>query len=141
MVVLLPLTPERALADTRAEVWPAVKVAIMKYLEAGESWRKDHSWPLPVTGLKSAEPRWKPQFPMTDVLIDIAISEKKTEDVPRWHDASKSGRGARASAVPGMKRWLKPLLHGLNHLGGVCEDIEPSSGPSDYPDAKTSTGF
>lgn len=82
-------------AATRADVWPVVKVAVMKYLEAGKSWRKDHTWPLPVTGLKYAEPRWKPQFPMTDVLIDIAISEKKTEDVLRWHSASKSARGAR----------------------------------------------
>jgi uncharacterized Zn finger protein len=32
---------------------------------------------------------------MTDVLIDIAISEKKTEEVLRWHNAAKSARGAR----------------------------------------------
>ena len=82
-------------AATRAGVWPAVKEAVMEYLKTGKSWRKDRSWPLPETGLKPAGPHWQPQFPMTDVLIDIAISEKKTEEVLRWHNASKSAKGAR----------------------------------------------
>jgi uncharacterized Zn finger protein len=82
-------------AATRAKLWLAVKPVVMKYLETGKSWEEEDSWPLPETGLCFAEPRWRPEFPMIGVLIDIAISEKNTEDVLRWHNSSKTKGRAR----------------------------------------------
>jgi len=46
-------------------------------------------WPLPETGLPTASERQKLPAPMTEVLIDIAIAEKRPDDVLRWYDRRK----------------------------------------------------
>ena len=82
-------------AAERAEVWPAVRVAIMHYLETGdlpetgERAAKDRAippWPLPKTGVMETTKGWQMHFPMTRTLIDIAIAEGQPDEVIRWYD-------------------------------------------------------
>jgi uncharacterized Zn finger protein len=79
-------------ASERAGVWPTVQAAAMHYLETGERpqtterMKKDQvisPWPLPETGLPISAERRQMSPPMTDTLIDIAISP----DCPDGHES------------------------------------------------------
>lgn len=77
-------------AAEKAKVWPEVRSAGLLYLETGKLPQSDPTWPLPETGVREdREPR-KNEFPMADVLIEIAIEEKRPEDVLKWYDHKKS---------------------------------------------------
>lgn len=91
--------------------WPVIREACLRYLEEGKcpgdqvgperagrgkritrkrapakrSAVQSASWPLPPTGLPPAERRHPGLFPRADVLIDIAIHEKRPEDALKWH--------------------------------------------------------
>ncbi|HUL22099.1 MAG TPA: SWIM zinc finger family protein, partial [Thermodesulfobacteriota bacterium] len=77
-------------AAEKAKVWPEVRTAALHYLEIGEVPQSDPSWPLPETGVKEDRETRKNEFPITDVLIDIAIEEKRPDDVLKWYDHSRS---------------------------------------------------
>jgi uncharacterized Zn finger protein len=77
-------------AAEKAKVWPEIRAAALLYLETGKLPPSDTSWPLPETGVKENRESRKNEFPMTDVLIDIAIEEKRVDDVLRWYDQLKS---------------------------------------------------
>jgi uncharacterized Zn finger protein len=77
-------------AAEKAKVWPEVRAAGLLYLETGKLPPSDPSWPLPETGVKEIRESRKNEFPITDVLIDIAIEEKRVDDVLRWYDQLKS---------------------------------------------------
>ena len=77
-------------AAEKAKVWPEVRAAALLYLETGKLPPSDPSWPLPETGVKEDRETRKNEFPMTDVLIDIAIEEKRPDDVLKWYDHSRS---------------------------------------------------
>jgi uncharacterized Zn finger protein len=77
-------------AAEQAEVWPTVRGVVMNFLEVGELPRTNPPWPLPETGLIGVAERPQMQFPLTDTLIDIAIAEKRPDDVIRWYDQRKS---------------------------------------------------
>lgn len=77
-------------AAEKAEVWQAVKIASMDYLETGKLPLWDSLWPLPQTGMEyTIEPEQR-QFPLCETLVDIAINEKQPEEVIRWYDLRKS---------------------------------------------------
>ena len=85
-------------AAKRAEVWPAVRAAALQYLETGAVPQptarmvKEETippWPLPESGLKPVIERPPIRPPMTDTLIDIAIAEKRPDEVLRWYDQRK----------------------------------------------------
>jgi uncharacterized Zn finger protein len=84
-------------AAERAEVWPAVRAAAIYYLETGQlperteravGGRTILPWPLPETGVRETTEMRQKDFPMAGTLIDIAIAEKRTDEVIRWHDKS-----------------------------------------------------
>jgi uncharacterized Zn finger protein len=77
-------------AAERTGVWPTVREAAMHYLEAGELPLNDPSWPLPQVAVKETVEHPRRQFPLTDTLIDIAIAEKRPDEVIRWYDQHKS---------------------------------------------------
>jgi len=77
-------------AAERAKVWPAVRSAAFVYLETGKLPHKDASWPLPETGVEKAKEPARNEFPITAVLVDIAIAEKRADEVLRWYDYRKS---------------------------------------------------
>jgi uncharacterized Zn finger protein len=74
-------------APQRAGVGPTVRAAAMHYLETGTCPQPSTpSCPLPESRLhKTSERPWT-QAPMIDTLIDIAIAEKRPDDVLRWYD-------------------------------------------------------
>ena len=74
----------------RAKVWPTVKEAALYYLESGKFPQENPSWPLPETGVRETPEIRKNQFPMTEDLIEIAIAEKRPDDVLRWYDYQRS---------------------------------------------------
>jgi len=77
-------------AAEKAKVWPEVRAAALLYLETGRLPQSDPTWSLPETGVKEDRETRKSEFPMIDVLIDIAIEEKRPDEVLRWYDQRKS---------------------------------------------------
>lgn len=77
-------------AAEKAKAWPEVRAAALLYLEIGKLPQTDPTWPLPETGVKEDRETMKSEFPMIDVLIDIAIEEKRPDEVLRWYDQRKS---------------------------------------------------
>ncbi|MBP1720455.1 MAG: hypothetical protein H6Q43_3893, partial [Deltaproteobacteria bacterium] len=73
-------------AAKKAKVWPEVRAAVLNYLETGKLPKGKTGWPLPETGLSMADGRRQTHFPAIETLIDIAIEEKRPEDVTRWYD-------------------------------------------------------
>lgn len=111
-------------AAQRAGVWPAVRAAAMHYLETGAVPQptarivKDKTippWPLPESGLKHTIERPRIRPPMTDTLIDIAIAEKRPDEVLRWYDQ------------------LKPRSRGWDY-GWFAEDRIAEAVMGTYPD-------
>jgi uncharacterized Zn finger protein len=85
-------------AAKRAGVAPAVRTAALHYLETGvrpqatPQAKKSAGmlpWPLPDCEIKDPKERREPPAPMTATLIDIAIAEKRPDDVVRWYDQRK----------------------------------------------------
>jgi uncharacterized Zn finger protein len=72
----------------KAKVWQNVRPAAMTYLESGKIPDDTSSWPLPGTGLPKPKEFWKRQFPLLDDLIDIAIAEKRPDEVLHWYEKS-----------------------------------------------------
>jgi uncharacterized Zn finger protein len=77
-------------AAEKAKAWPEVRAAALLYLETGKLPQSDPTWPLPETGVKEDRETRKSEFPMIDVLIYIAIEEKRPDDVLRWYDQQRS---------------------------------------------------
>lgn len=73
-------------AAERAKCWVVVRKACMEYLETGSVIDGKADWPLPATGFDHSAPRTGEKPPLTGSLIDIAIAEKRIEDVLRWHE-------------------------------------------------------
>jgi uncharacterized Zn finger protein len=76
-------------AAQKAKVWPEVRSAAVTYLETGKYPEKSTPWPLPQTGITSIRESRPSSFPATGALIDIAMAEKRTEDVLHWYDQRK----------------------------------------------------
>ncbi len=87
-------------AAEQAGVWPEVGAAAMLYLETGALPRRTEkaggkvgpSWPLPETGVEAPAGVRRSDFPLTGTLIDIAIAEKRPDEVVRWYDRNKLQR-------------------------------------------------
>lgn len=79
-------------AAARVKAWPAVREALLGYLEKGTPpWdRKD--WPLPASGLDRPGGSSREKFPRIGDLIRIAIHEKAPETVLAWYDRCPKGR-------------------------------------------------
>ncbi|HZG68346.1 MAG TPA: hypothetical protein VEZ12_16500, partial [Herpetosiphonaceae bacterium] len=98
MLTLLTLR----VAAEHAGVWPAVRAAVMRYLETGEppqattrvlGDQEIPAWPLPETGLPRPTQRWPTQFPKIDLLIEIAADERQPDQVLYWYDRRPAARG------------------------------------------------
>lgn len=85
-------------AAKRAKVLPAVRPAALHYLETGTvpqptarmvNEETIPPWPLPESELPRTIERPRIHPPMTDTLIDIAIAEKRPDEVVRWYDRRK----------------------------------------------------
>jgi uncharacterized Zn finger protein len=88
-------------AAGQAQAQPAVRAAALHYLETGalpqpkERVVGEHTipaWPLPDSGLPQPERHYPPQFPQLGLLIELAASEGRPNDVLRWYDQRSAGR-------------------------------------------------
>lgn len=80
-------------ANVKTKTWPKVQEHLLVYLEKGQLPWKQKGWPLGKSNQSKPDRSYGNTFPMTDVLIDIAILEKHPDRVLFWHDYSqKNGR-------------------------------------------------
>lgn len=73
-------------ASRRARNWTNVRGSLLRYLETGDPPWKQKDWPLPESGLDPPDVEPKKQYPMVNLLIDIAMLEKKPDQVIKWYD-------------------------------------------------------
>lgn len=80
-------------ANVKTKTWPKVQEHLLVYLEKGELPWKQKGWPLGKSNQSKPDKSYCNTFPMTGVLIDIAILEKHPNRVLFWYDHSqKNGR-------------------------------------------------
>jgi len=85
---------ELQVAAEKAGVGPKVRGACLEFLETGVYPGDKAGWPLPDTGFGKPEKPRRETPPFTDVLIAIAINEKRIDDVLRWYDGQKQRANA-----------------------------------------------
>ena len=78
-------------ASDKTEAWPQVRESLLRYLEKGELPWKQKGWPLPESGLDRPDADQRNRFPLVGNLIDIAILEKKPDQVLKWYDQRPKG--------------------------------------------------
>ena len=68
-------------ANAKTKTWPKVREHLLFYLEKGELPWQQKGWPLGTSNQTKPDVSFRNTFPMANVLIEIAISEKKPEKV------------------------------------------------------------
>ena len=76
-------------ACEKAKVWPKVRNACLEFLETGVNPVGKAGWPLPDTGFGMPEKSRRGNPPYMDILIDIAINEKRVDVVWHWYEVNK----------------------------------------------------
>lgn len=76
----------------KAKAWPDVRESLLHYLEKGDLPWKQKEWPLPESGLDRPDADQRQRFPLIGNLIDIAILEKKPDQVLKWYDQRPKDR-------------------------------------------------
>ena len=79
-------------ANAKAKTWAKVRNHLLTYLEEGELPWKQKGWPLGKSNQAKPDASFRNTFPMTNVLIDIAILEKKPEKVLFWYDQLQNNK-------------------------------------------------
>jgi uncharacterized Zn finger protein len=69
----------------KAEIWEDIREKILDYPKTGKISKS--GWPFPVTVPDISKNRYHPGFPMLEVLMDIALLEKRTDDLLKWYSA------------------------------------------------------
>lgn len=80
---------ELKVAARKSKAWDKVKPLVLNYLETGKIPKPGSSWPLPETDIPQTKEHRPKRFPEIETLIDIAIDEKRPDDVIRWYDQRK----------------------------------------------------
>ena len=73
-------------ACEKAKLWVAVRELLLGYLEKGEIPWQQAAWSLPESGLNQPDAASQDQFPLLSELIDIALFEKKPDQILKWYD-------------------------------------------------------
>lgn len=68
----------------KAGIWEEIREKILDYPKTGKIVKS--GWPFPVTVPDISKYRYYPGFPMLEVLMDIAILEKRTDDLLKWYN-------------------------------------------------------
>ncbi|HUV12694.1 MAG TPA: hypothetical protein VMY18_03565, partial [Acidobacteriota bacterium] len=79
-------------ACARVKAWPNVRESLLRHLENGDLPWEQEGWPLPESGLVQPDAEQRNRFPLIHHLIDIAILEKKPDQVLRWYDERPKSR-------------------------------------------------
>lgn len=80
-------------AAGKIKAWPAVRPCLMAYLETGVLPWDSAKWPLPPTKLDRPERERHSLFPLVSELIEIAIYERKPDQIIRWYDQRQTHGG------------------------------------------------
>lgn len=84
-------------SSEKVKAWKRVREYALRYLEDGRDPANEKNWPLPPLPVKIPKPD-ELQFPKYSALIQIAILEKRAEDVLAWYrrflDNAKGKRAA-----------------------------------------------
>ena len=94
-------------ASSKVHAWPRVRDFILAYLEKGDSVLRNKPWPLPKTNAISPSTERR-TFPMTGLLTDIAVAEKRGAAAMRWYKACCASGGDGEHAWYGFsdnRRW------------------------------------
>jgi uncharacterized Zn finger protein len=78
-------------ASDKTNAWRQVRESLLHYLEKGELPWKRKGWPLPESGLDRPDADQRNRFPLLGHLINIAILEKKPDQVLKWYDQRPKG--------------------------------------------------
>jgi len=70
----------------KIKFWSTVRPRLLDYLETGALPWENSKWPLPPTKLDPPERGQHIRFPRFWELMDVAIYEKKPDQVIRWYD-------------------------------------------------------
>jgi uncharacterized Zn finger protein len=79
-------------AGDKTKAWPQVRASLLLFLEKGELPWNQEGWPLPESGLEPPEADKRTRFPLVCDLINIAILEKKPDQMLKWYDQRPQGR-------------------------------------------------
>ena len=79
-------------ASGKTEAWLKVRESLLRFLETGGLPWTQKGWPLPESGLARPDTDQRLRFPLVTNLIDIAILEKKPDQVLKWYDQRSKGR-------------------------------------------------
>jgi uncharacterized Zn finger protein len=81
-------------AARKLKAWPQVRGYLLAYLEHGTLPWEQRGWPLPEPGFDMCDRTLCDRFPMIGELMDIAIHEKRPDQVLHWYDQRpEQGRG------------------------------------------------
>jgi uncharacterized Zn finger protein len=78
-------------ASDKAGAWHQVRESLLRYLEKGELPWTQKGWPLPECGLARPDTDQRIRFPLIGNLINIAMLEKKPDQVLKWYDQCSKG--------------------------------------------------
>jgi uncharacterized Zn finger protein len=73
-------------AATKVKLWNKMRPILLTFLEKGTLPWKQKSWPFDITVLTAPQPNRYDSFPRFTELIEIAILEKKPDQVLHWYD-------------------------------------------------------
>lgn len=80
-------------AAKKAEVWEMVRNCALNYLETGRIPNAETGWSLPEIESRPSERGFRPTFPDTNLLIQVAIYENNPDEVLRWYEIQKKEPG------------------------------------------------
>ncbi|HLD21286.1 MAG TPA: SWIM zinc finger family protein, partial [Patescibacteria group bacterium] len=89
-------------AAQKAKVQSAIRIGALYYLETGiVPWKRKSDdtktfpkWPLGEVKIEKKQHWEKSNFPITAVLIDIAIQEKNPAEILHWYDIQNTHKGS-----------------------------------------------
>ncbi|MBU0675191.1 MAG: SWIM zinc finger family protein [Proteobacteria bacterium] len=85
-------------AAEKIKLWPEVRAAILRFLETGQrpassaQGAEKQTWPLPAPEvIGSSDRHFRDRYPDLNTLIDIAILEKRLDDVVQLYQEQQKG--------------------------------------------------
>lgn len=135
-------------AGEKAGCWPAAREGALVHLETGQrpdlAVKKGESgaWPLPLPEVafppERQQNRWRRSYPQTEVLIDIALGEKRFDDAARLYQNLK--KAAKPPSGDIDRKVAKGLAKSHPELAlaiwrGLAEGLIAQVKPSAYVEA------
>ena len=79
-------------AAEKIQAWPKLRGHLLRFMETGRPPWDKKGWPLPESGLKRPTVDPHKDFPLIDLLVDIAMLEKKPDQALKWYDQRPKDR-------------------------------------------------